>query len=173
MRMVVSNKAQFPGAFVKGTEHKHERPVAGLLFFNDEGTENGGLIFNGAKDAHGEVSSGVSLTFDRYQQDQQLQLLGVDDHGRHFAGMTINDVADGVERPIFSEQDAAQNKAGNHAITKRMYVGKTPHGDSAIQLADAHGKPRLAIKVSSTGEAEIIFLDALGNVQKTIRAQDL
>lgn len=174
LRMVISNKAQFPGAFVKGKEHKHDRPFAGMLFFNDEGTENGGLIFNGAKDSEsGKVSSGVSLTFDRYQQDQQIQLLGVDSDGKHFAGLTINDVADGVERPIFSDKDSAANKAGDHSITKRMYVGKTPSGDAAIQLADANGVPRLAIKVAPSGEAQIMFLDDKGKLQRTISANDL
>ena len=173
LRMVLSNKAQFPGVIVKAEEHKQDRPFAGMLFFNDEGSENGGLIFNGSKDGSGKVDSGVSLTFDRYQQDQQLQLLGVDAEGRHFAGMTINDVVDGSKRPVYSEQDAAADKAGERAITKRMYVGKTPSGDSAIQLADANGVPRLAIKVTPTGEAQIIFLDEKGHAQRTISASDL
>ena len=173
LRMVLSNKAQFPGIIVKAKEHKQDRPFAGMLFFNDEGTENGGLIFNGSKDSAGKVDSGVSLTFDRYQQDQQLQLLGVDAEGRHFAGMTINDVVDGTARPVYSDKDAAAQKAGEHAITKRMYVGKTPSGDAAIQLADANGKPRLAIKVTPEGEAQIIFLDESGKPQRTIRASDL
>ena len=54
LRMVQSNKAQFPGVIVKAEEHKQDRPFAGMLFFNDEGTENGGLIFNGSKDGGGK-----------------------------------------------------------------------------------------------------------------------
>ena len=173
LRMVLSNKALFPGVIVKGKEHAQDRPFAGMLFFNDEGTENGGLIFNGSRDAEGKVSSGVSLTFDRYQQDQQLQLLGIDESGRHFAGMTINDVADGFARPIYSEVDEAAKKARTPAITKRMYVGKTPSGDAAIQLADANGKPRLALKVTPGGEAQIIFLDESGKPSRVLGAADL
>jgi hypothetical protein len=47
LRMVISDKARFPGAIIRGKEHAHTRPDAGLLFFNDEGTEDGGLIFSG------------------------------------------------------------------------------------------------------------------------------
>ena len=126
-----------------------------------------------ARMAAERVESGVSLTFDRYQQDQQLQLLGVDAEGRHFAGMTINDVVDGTKRPVFSEQDAAAARAGERAITKRMNMGKTPSGDPAIQLADANGAPRLAIKVTPEGQAQIIVLDEKGNAQRTLSASDL
>ena len=49
--MVISNKADFPGIIIKGKETPHpDRKTAGMLFFNDEGTENGGLIFGGSKD---------------------------------------------------------------------------------------------------------------------------
>ncbi len=41
---------------VRGKENaKVDRPQAGLLFFNDEGTENGGLIFGGHRDQKGDV----------------------------------------------------------------------------------------------------------------------
>ncbi|REM99046.1 hypothetical protein DSI35_23130, partial [Mycobacterium tuberculosis] len=72
-----------PGVLIHNKEQPHPRPMAGMLFFNDEGTENGGLIYNGSLDKNGKPSSGMSLTFDRYQQDQQMQLLGVDDAGTY------------------------------------------------------------------------------------------
>src|SRR5580698_4358833 len=51
LRMVISNKTEFPGIIIKGKETPHpDRSTAGMLFFNDEGTENGGLIFGGSKD---------------------------------------------------------------------------------------------------------------------------
>src|SRR5512147_592511 len=43
LRMVLSDKSEFPGIIIKGKEHPHpDRKTAGMLFFNDEGTENGG-----------------------------------------------------------------------------------------------------------------------------------
>src|SRR5580698_1055176 len=71
LRMVISNKADFPGVIIKGKETPHPgRQTAGMLFFNDEGTENGGLIFGGEKDKQGNASSYGHLSFDRYEQDQ-------------------------------------------------------------------------------------------------------
>lgn len=173
LRMVISDKALFPGLILNGTEKPHPRPMAGMLFYNDEGTENGGLIFNGKRDAEGKVGSGVSLTFDRYQQDQQLQLLGVDDDGNHFAGMTVNDVADGVQRPINSERDEADNRAGKRHIVRRFYAGKTPGQSSVLQLADAQGRTRLMLLVSPAGEATIQFKDEAGAVVRELKADDL
>jgi hypothetical protein len=69
LRMVISNKAAFPGAIIRGKEYPHaERKTAGMLFFNDEGTENGGLIFGGSKDKGGHVESYGHLSFDQYEQ---------------------------------------------------------------------------------------------------------
>ena len=46
LRRVISNRAPFPGAPWKGQElpRPDRRAAAGLLFVNDEGTENGGPI---------------------------------------------------------------------------------------------------------------------------------
>jgi len=73
-RMVISNKADFPGAIFHGKEYKHPRPAAGILFFNDEGTEDGGLVYGGARDKNGKVSNHGHLSFDNFDQDQTLVL---------------------------------------------------------------------------------------------------
>src|ERR1700732_859217 len=50
LRMTISNSAKAPGLIFKGQEHPFpNRQAAGILFFNDEGTETGGLLFGGAK----------------------------------------------------------------------------------------------------------------------------
>src|SRR5262249_204055 len=67
LRMVISNHAKLPGIIVRGKEEKYDRPQAGMLFYNDEASENGGLIFGGRKNSKGEVvDSGGSLSFDKY-----------------------------------------------------------------------------------------------------------
>src|ERR1700761_3992765 len=67
LRMVISNKDRLPPVIIQGKEHPENgerRPQAGMIFYNDEGTENGGLIFGGHKNAQGEVvDSGGSLSF--------------------------------------------------------------------------------------------------------------
>jgi hypothetical protein len=66
LRMVLCHKARVPGLIVKGKEYpRKDRQTAGVLFFDDEGTENGGLIFGGIKGKDGKVESWGTLSFDR------------------------------------------------------------------------------------------------------------
>lgn len=75
LRMVISSKANFPGIIIKGKETPHpDRHTGGILFFNDEGTENGGLTWGGSKAADGQAVSSGHLSFDQYNQDQDLTI---------------------------------------------------------------------------------------------------
>ena len=90
--MVLSNHARLPGIIVRGKEQAFPRPQAGMLFYNDEGSENGGLVFGGGKNAKGEVEdSGGSLSFDKYEANQIVQLAGMDDKEDRFAGLMVTD----------------------------------------------------------------------------------
>ena len=86
LRFVVSNQAKLPGLYVKEKEYQHKRDVAGLIFYNDEGTEAGGLIVAGERDAEGNVSQVLHLSFDKYLQDQTLTLQAAEEDGRGSAG---------------------------------------------------------------------------------------
>ena len=74
LRMVISDQTRFPGAIVKGKQYPFNRHTAGMLFYNSESSENGGLIFGGQKYSNGTVSSFGHLSFDRYDQDQTFSL---------------------------------------------------------------------------------------------------
>ena len=92
IRMTISNRAQFPGMIVKGKEmpHASRNDSAGMIFFNDEGTENGGLIFGG-KAQGGHVVNFGHLSFDQYEQDQVVTLEQGEEDGRRTAGLTFDD----------------------------------------------------------------------------------
>lgn len=185
LRMVISDHAKFPGLIMHGKEHPHPRPQAGMLFYNDEGTEQGGLIFAGAKNKGG-YSSGLSLTFDRYEQDQQLQLIGLDEDGHAFAGMQVNDAP---RAPVLQSMaamkkieampegpqrtQAEQRWRQQYGIQPRYFAGKSRSGNSVVTLQDANGKPRLALMVTPAGKASIEFLDADGKVERTLTATDV
>lgn len=152
LRMVISDSAKLPGVIVKGKEQpKVDRPQAGMIFFNDEGSENGGLIFGGKRDANGDVvDSGGSLSFDRYNANQVVQLLGVDDKENSMAGMAVSD---------------SKENGGGH---RRIWVGRSADGEALLSLMDAAGNERIQMKVPSEGAPQIAFLDASGKVTKTI-----
>lgn len=143
LRMIISDHDRMPGVIVKGKESpKVDRPQAGMLFYNDEGTENGGLIFGGHRNEKGEVvDSGVSLSFDKYGQPGQIvQLAGVDDKDNKFAGLAINDQA------------------------HRIWMGRRADNASVVSLMDASGKKRIVMQVAADGTPSLDFFDAEGHV---------
>ena len=185
-RIVISNKAQFPGDFMQGKEgaRPDRRSFAGMLFINEEGTENGGLIQKGSISPDGKVTSGLSLTFDRFRQDQALQLLNHDGAGHQTTGISINDVPnfkvtsmEDVKR--FGEEarqlpDSAQaaywQKLTDEGrlMKNRIWLGNTRDKASSLQLRDAKGRTRMLLLVSAEGKPEIQMLDEQGKVLKSI-----
>ncbi|KTT92676.1 hypothetical protein SB4_18220 [Sphingomonas sanguinis] len=163
LRLVIAGRDRFPGEFLKGQEKPRpdRRHAAGMLFLNDEGTENGGLIWAGKKDASG-VHAGASLTFDRYEQDQTLQLLQTDSGNRHNAALIIND------QPSSQPEYKAKEPDGKAMQTAtRLFVGRSQDG-AAIILQDAKGTPRIFLRVKDDGTSAIDFLDQNGKVVRSL-----
>ena len=148
LRMVISNHARLPGVIVRGKENPRvDRPYAGMLFYNDEGTENGGLVFGGHRAANGDVvDSGVSLSFDRYGATSQfVQLAGVSDSKNHIVGLTLSDTG----------------ATGNR---RRVAIGHDKEGVASMSLMDRDGRKRIVLQVTPDGTPTISFLDADGKV---------
>jgi hypothetical protein len=187
-RMIISSRARFPGMLVRGKDipRPDRRDVAGILFVDDEGTENGGLVQNGRLDPDGKVHAGLSLTFDRFRQDQVVQLLLRQDGDGASGGLIVND------RPsyqVFSiddmmrldeetralapaERDAAlqRHRDLGHFGRRRAYFG-TSQGSSKLVLDDPQGRPRLTLSVSERGEPAIELLDEAGRPVRRIDAR--
>ena len=150
-RLVISNHARLPGVLVHGKEMPLDRPQAGLVFLNDEGSEIGGLIFGGRKDEHGKVrDSGGSLSFDRYEANQVVQLIGVDDAEDRFAGLVVSD-----------------SPSGND-VRRRIWLGRDDDGDASLALLDGRGRKRIVMKVAEDGESRISVLDATGETVREL-----
>ncbi len=177
LRMTIASSARAPGFIGGGKEYpRPDRRMAGMLFFNDEGTENGGLIFAG-KDESGRGTSGGSLTFDRYHQDQVVQLFGFEEGQERSAGIKVNDQPEGrldfpavdrVRTLPASQQDAAY-RAANVGGTQRLFAGRATDKSSQLVLRDGQGRKRLVLRVGEDGATSIDFLDQAGKVQRTVR----
>ncbi len=147
LRMVISNHDRLPGVMVKGKESPpSDRPQAGMLFYNNEGSENGGLIFGGHRNGTGEVvESGGSLSFDKYGASQIVQLAGVDDKDDRFAGLDV------------SEYNGSNRD-------RRVWVGRTDDGTASVALMGGDGKKRIVMQVTADGKPSLTFLDDKGQV---------
>lgn len=179
LRMVITSAGRTPGIIFRGKEYPHpSRKSAGLLFFNEEQTENGGLIFDGAR-RDGHVSSSGHLSFDQFEQDQVITLDQSEDGTRRLAGLGV---ADRPDQPMDIEALThvaampegpgkaaafAKLRAASLGGRQRLFAGKQ-EGASRVSLKDAEGRERLRLEVTADGRATIAFLDANGKVVRTL-----
>jgi hypothetical protein len=176
LRMTISNAATAPGLIFKGKEHPFpNRQAAGILFFNDEGSENGGLLYGGAKKGQ-NVSSGGHLSFDQYEQDQVIALDQTEEHGRRRAGLTFFDrpatpipleLIDNLNTPEGSAEFETLTKTGGFGYP-RLFIGKNEERESTVILRDAKGRARLKLTVTPSGSASIEFIDDAGRIVRRI-----
>jgi len=111
--------------------------------------------FSGRCNANGEVvDAGGSLSFDRYNANQVVQLIGVDDKDSHFAGLAVSD-----------SKEHERNK-------QRIWVGRDNDGTATLSMMDGAGHARIEMKVPADGAPVINFLDRDGKVQKSIAGAD-
>jgi hypothetical protein len=180
LRLVISNKAKSPGPIAYGKPFGYPggtRP--GLIFFNDEETEDGGLIFGG-KTENGKYSAMGHLSFDQYNQDQVLYLQYIDENGTRRTGITVADRANVPIMDLVAAMDtirampdgpakqaaiaSLQPKDGTPMFAERVYVGRNTEKTALLRLSDRDGKPRILLQVDSTGAPSLEFLDAAGKV---------
>lgn len=174
LRFVLSNKDRMHPGVMDGVTIYRPRPVAGMLFFNDEGDEVGGLTYTGTDDNGRRANAG--LLFDQLKQDQTVGISYSENDGQRTAGLQVWDRSD---RPLSDlikglnaanalpegpERDAAVKavRASAPPGPRRVFVGKNSDKSATVSLADANGKPRLVLAVAADGAASIEFLDADG-----------
>jgi hypothetical protein len=167
LRMVISNKSAFPGAIIRGKEFPHpDRKTAGLLFFNDEGSENGGLIFGGAKDAKGSVESYGHLSFDQYEQDQVFTIDAGDQGGLHSSAVTMWDRPDYSIGELLATPPEKRDAfvAAHPNCHARVYLGRNQDHSVALRLKDTNGRDRIVLQVNKTGVPVVQLLDESGKI---------
>jgi hypothetical protein len=182
-RLVLSNVEKSPANL------NHGKPFGipggnrgGLIFYDDEATECGGLVFSGRKDSSGKYFASGHFSFDQYNQNQVLYLQYLDDNGDRKTGLYVDDWHNSPPYPEFRrtyketeklpngpERDAKLKQLlepvnGDPAFAHRVFIGKDANKSALINLADGKGKTRIQLIVDSTGEAKINFLNELGKV---------
>jgi hypothetical protein len=184
-RLVISDKAEFPGGFFKGREfNRADRQGAGMLFMNDEGTENGGMMWGGERAKDGTMYSSGHLSFDGYEQDQMMSL-DSDQEGKESATVyQINDnatptlftpaVTDAFSRVKGMPSGPAKKKAIAALQAKypvklepRAQLAREMDGSAVLRLRDAAGRTRILLRVTVDGTPTMEFLDANGRPTAT------
>jgi hypothetical protein len=178
LRMVLSNRTlQHPGRMDKKDLPHRDRP-AGLLFFNDEGDECGGIGYNGNK-----KEAAMFMTMDQYKNDQIMTLsYDQENHAGYPSrsyGLTLNDRD---ELPLSGQMNYFDSlkklkdtnayalglkryKAEGH-LAQRMFLGKNKSGEVGLFLTDAKGRLRLRLFVNKQNEPVFQALDEKGKVKE-------
>ena len=162
-RLILYNSSHTPGAILYGKDHPHPNrsPHAGMLYFNHEGTENGG-----------------SLTFDQFDQDQVVSLSGglrVWDQPYTPIAQLLERVQNARAKPEGQERTRAMEEVSAWAraqgiFRQRLRAQTTRDRSAIIELADTLQRPRLRLVVDSAGSARLEFLGDSGQVTRAIAA---
>ena len=182
LRFVLSNKDRMHPGVMDGVTINRPRPVAGMLFFNDEGDEVGGLTYTGSDDNGRRANAGIM--FDQLKQDQTIGISYSEANGQRSAGLQVWDRSEQPLSDLIKGLNAAnalpEGPARDEAIKavrakapagpRRVFVGKNTDRAATVSLADANGKPRLVMTVAPDGAASIDFLDADGKIVQRIPA---
>jgi hypothetical protein len=181
-RMVISNRPRSIGPIYKGKPFGYaggSRP--GIIFFNDEGTENGGLGFGGRQLPDGRFEASTHMSFDQFNQDQVLNFDYSDGPRGRLVGISMLDRAQLDIYDLVLERDSimkiADTTARNAALRRwaaprngvplqaqRVFLGRNRAKDATLLLSDPGGRPRIRIAVDSTGAPSLEFLDETGRV---------
>ncbi|HEX2077276.1 MAG TPA: hypothetical protein VHG08_06190 [Longimicrobium sp.] len=185
LALVIANQERLPGVWMDGKEHGDRKGYNGIIFFNAEGDESGGLTHWSERTPDG-VRAGGHLSFDRFESDQVVALNYQEFPGYYGAGLTVAHFPQGSSKEWFAAMDSIgrlpqeQRDPAMRALrrrffaegkweTKRMFVGE--EGRTALlRLNDTRGRPRIQLMVDSLDVPRLEFLDTLGAVVHTLPA---
>lgn len=177
LRLAISNTERCPDPVINGKTYARQGDrVPGLIFFNDEGTECGGLVYGGRKRGSGHFA-GASLTFDQFEQDQVVQLYYDDEEGERAYGLDIRErptkpLGELMIRwepimgmPEGADRDrAVQDFYAEFPVAQRLFVGRSGAGEAILKLNDSKGRPRIVARVDKDDIPRLEFLDEDGRV---------
>lgn len=177
LKMVISNsKWQHPGMFDGKMLKKRQRPP-GVIFFNEEQDEVGGLVYGGNK----ESGAGMALSLDQYKNDQVVQVqYQRSSDGKQQYGLNIWDRSETFTLPhLIAAMDSLKEKGismdtlqsinnGNPVSAQRLFAGKNYDEQVGLFIKDEFGNPRIKIYIDKGNEPKFQVLDQKGNVIKEL-----
>ena len=167
----------YPVTVSEGREH-----MAGMIFFNQEGDEMGGLVFNSFKLPNGKIAGIGHLSFDRYSDNQVVALQYKENARTVLAGLTFYDrPADGSFKKSLDLVEEARDPSTTPARlaeikqvfseieskgglgVERVFIGSKNQSPQLV-LKDTSGLVRARLMVDANNDAKLEFLDDTGKV---------
>jgi len=160
--------------------------LSGLMFYNEEGQETGGLVYFG-KAIPGGQDSDVSLTMDQFRQDQNVYLHHEefkDAHGLRIEdGLSINTRPDWTnakeEYATYAEMEKLPPEQRDELQLKSLQAGKIasrrlffgvlrgvkdsePYDDAGVFIKNKWGRNAIKLYVDSNNKPHFEIYDPLG-----------
>ena len=187
VKMIITNIERFPNGIdeINGRPTNEDRKKrSGMLFFNEDGIECGGFIYDGQKKANGH-SAGLSLTYDQYDGDQVMQLitqnhqqgdkrfvsssLAFNDRPSKESQLRTMEIMKELEELRQRDPDAMREKyktyeeQGLIGGVPRVMLGKSRSQNNGLFLFDDKGMPRAMFYVDKDNNGKLDFFDGEGN----------
>jgi ABC-type amino acid transport substrate-binding protein len=188
LRMVLSNNRKIPGVIVAGHEYpdyggRQSSNAAGMLFYDAQGTESGGLTFGGSKRGDDAPLRWGHLSFDAYDQDQMFAIDAASDGTNQAVTMKIwdapgwsiqeyLDLREAIAHlPAEEQQARLEAFAATHPaarlrtlLSEENYPDAPEASRNVFSLDDAAGTERVRLGVDAAGEPGLSFRDAGGEI---------
>jgi hypothetical protein len=181
LAVVIANQARLPGNIIDGREFSSRTGISGLLFYNSEGDEAGGLVQSSSRNEDGTFKNAFGqLSLDRFESDQVVAMRYFEDGNFRSAGVQISDyprhilvewgaAVDSINQLPEAEQSAAMRTLRQRFFregkveVQRVFVGQQ-NETATLDLRDTKGRSRIRISVDSLDVARLEFLDEEGAV---------
>lgn len=182
--LVLANRRWMPGPSMSGKNYPTaladgRELVSGMIFFNEQGDEVGGLIFNGIPKDSGYSAVG-HLSFDQWKQNQVVALQYIDRGTSRRAGLNVWDrptdvtmdeqldrglrmmESTGAERDSLRQAAEAARARGDYGV-HRLFVGSRDR-TAQVLLRDTKGRVRVRLYIDSNDIARLEFLNESSQV---------
>lgn len=181
LKMVISNQERQHPGMMDGNEFESRTRPAGMIFFNEEQDEVGGLIYQGNK----KDGAFWALSVDQFKNDQVMQMRyhknaeGRNSYGLHFwdrsSKITLTDrleITDSLKKAgMDREQILQQLKTLNDDLpvsADRFFVGQNFNKETGLFIKDEFGNDRMNIYIDENNQPKFIIYDEEGNIVKQL-----
>ncbi|MDX2360977.1 MAG: hypothetical protein QNK23_09235 [Crocinitomicaceae bacterium] len=181
LMMVISNRERQHPGMVNGENFEDRERPPGILFFNEEQDEVGGLIYYGNK----KDGANLVLSIDQYKNDQVMQLMqytnaeGDNRYGlqlwerdKDFSAHALQTTIDSLEAAGYNyrrKMEFLKEMNGGKPINEpRMFIGKNYNRETGLFLQDQNGVERLRFYIDENNSPRIEVLNEEGEIVRDI-----
>lgn len=142
-----------PGPIIDGIQYKRSYPVSGIMVRDDKGYERGGFGYN---------------------EGLEAPIMALDHGTGEGAGFQIRDgrammvLAGGREEYRSEALDGAILPGGRGKPVAGVQSSVDSEGNATLEMTDSSDRPRIRLRVTDAGHGAIEFLDADGEVVRTL-----